>query len=120
VPLRSLVNPAIDPGNVAEPSGDAVPFHAALPGYHPTPAHALEAVAGELGLAVARVASWRGLRCRVFLPARSSERRRRAIADEGAEVTVVGVGSLAAAAARFAAATAEPRACVIGVEGLTA
>lgn len=136
--LRSLVNPAVDPGNVADPSGEARPFHAALPGYRPTPAHDLEEVAGELGLAavtvkdesdrfglpafkvlgaswaveralrehpdvhtliaasagnhgraVARVASWRGLRCRVFLPARSTEGRRRAIADEGAAITVV-------------------------------
>ncbi|HUA71140.1 MAG TPA: pyridoxal-phosphate dependent enzyme [Solirubrobacteraceae bacterium] len=192
VQLRSLVNPAVDRGNVAEPSGDAAPFHTGLPGYQPTPAHALEAVADELGLAavtvkdesnrlglpafkvlgaswaveralreypashtliaasagnhgraLAHVASERGLRCRVFLPARSSERRRRAIADVGASepahwvidgyqtlfaetaaqgshdliLVPVGVGSLAAAAARFAAAT---QSRVIGVEPATA
>jgi diaminopropionate ammonia-lyase len=223
--LRSFVNPAVDPVRVAEPSPEAAAFHAALPGYRPTPVHALPGVAGELGLpavgvkdesdrfglpafkvlgaswavhralredadahtlvaasagnhgrAVARVAAWRGLRCRVFLPARSRPARREAIASEGADITVVdgdyedaveraraagampghleiadvgdsgpahwvidgyqtlfaeaavegrhdtilvpvGVGSLAAAAARFAAATG---ATVIGVEPATA
>jgi diaminopropionate ammonia-lyase len=156
VRLRSLVNPAVDPGNVAPPSVEAGPFHAALPGYRPTPAHELEAVARELGLAavtvkdesdrfglpafkvlgaswavervlrehpaadtlvaasagnhgraVARVASWRGLRCRVFVPARSTERRRRAIDDEGAAVTVVD-GDYEEAVAQARAAAAEP------------
>jgi diaminopropionate ammonia-lyase len=156
VQLRSLVNPAVDRGNVAEPSGDAAPFHAALPGYQPTPLHALHEVAGELGLAavtvkdesdrlglpafkvlgaswaveralrehpsahtliaasagnhgraVARVASWRGLRCHVFLPARSSERRRSAIAGEGAVLTIVD-GDYEEAVARAHAAAAEP------------
>jgi len=223
--LRSLVNPSVDPARVAVPSPDAAAFHAALPGYRPTPVHSLPAVAGELGLAavsvkdesdrfglpafkvlgaswaveralrenpgagtlvaasagnhgraVARVAAWRGLGCRVFLPARSSPARREAIASEGADITVVagdyedavdraraagampghleiadvgdsgparwvidgyqtlfaetavhgrhdtilvpvGVGSLAAAAARFAAATG---ATLIGVEPATA
>ena len=223
--LRSLINPNVDPAGVAVPSRDAAAFHAALPGYRPTPLHRLVAVAGELGLgevaikdesdrlglpafkvlgaswaveralaahpsahtlvaasagnhgrAVARVAAWRGLRCRVFLPARSRPARRRAIASEGADITIVdgdyedavdearaagslpghleiadvgdsesagwvidgyqtlfaeaadeiaahvilvpvGVGSLAAAAARFAAANA---AHVIGVEPETA
>ena len=116
-------------------------FHAALPGYAPTPVHELRDVAAELGLgavlvkdesnrfglpsfkvlgaswavecglaehdgvhtlvaasagnhgrAVAHVASRRGLRCRVFLPARSSPARRDAIAAEGAEVVVVDGG----------------------------
>jgi diaminopropionate ammonia-lyase len=156
VQLRSLVNPAVEPGNVAEPSADAAPFHAALPGYRPTPVHALHEVAGELGLAavtikdesdrlglpafkvlgaswaaeralrehpsahtliaasagnhgraVARVASWRGLRCHVFLPARSSERRRSAIAGEGAVLTIVD-GDYEQAVARAHAAAAEP------------
>jgi diaminopropionate ammonia-lyase len=136
--MRSLVNPAVDSGAVADPSDEAASFHAALPGYRPTPAHELESVASELGLvavtvkdesnrlglpafkvlgaswaveralrerpaahtliaasagnhgrAVARAAAWRGLRCRVFLPARSSPARRRAIAGEGAAITVV-------------------------------
>jgi diaminopropionate ammonia-lyase len=53
-------------------------------------AHTLVAAsAGNHGRAVARVAAWRGMRCRVFLPARSSEARREAIAAEGAEVVVV-------------------------------
>ena len=154
--LRSLVNAAVDPGNVAEPSGDAAAFHTHLPGYQPTPAHALEVVAGELGLAavtvkdesnrlglpafkvlgaswaveralreypashtliaasagnhgraVAHVASERGLRCRVYLPVRSSERRRRAIAGEGAAIIVVD-GDYEDAVARARAAAAEP------------
>jgi len=154
--VRGLVNAAVDPGNVADPSRDAGPFHAALPGYRPTPAHQLEAVAGELGLAavtvkdesdrfglpafkvlgaswaveralreqpaahtliaasagnhgraVARVASWRGLRCRVFLPARATGGRRRAIAGEGAAITVVD-GDYEDAVARARAAASEP------------
>jgi diaminopropionate ammonia-lyase len=47
------------------------------------------ASAGNHGRAVAWVARMRGLRCRVLLPARSSEARRAAIAAEGAEVVVV-------------------------------
>jgi diaminopropionate ammonia-lyase len=47
------------------------------------------ASAGNHGRAVAHVAASRGLGCRVFLPARSLEVRRRAIAGEGAEVVVV-------------------------------
>jgi diaminopropionate ammonia-lyase len=136
----------------------------------------IAASAGNHGRAVAHVAALRGLRCRVFLPARSAVARRDAIAAEGAEVVVtdgdyenavaravrdgsedgaveiadvsesgpaswvidgyatlfaeaamqgehdlilvpVGVGSLAAAAARFAAQTG---AKVIGVEPVTA
>ena len=47
------------------------------------------ASAGNHGRAVAHVAALRGLRARVFLPARSVAARREAIAGEGAEVVVV-------------------------------
>ena len=47
------------------------------------------ASAGNHGRAVARVAKQRGLACRVFLPARSVDARREAIASEGAEIVVV-------------------------------
>jgi diaminopropionate ammonia-lyase len=47
------------------------------------------ASAGNHGRAVAHVAALRGLRCRIFLPARSAAARREAIAAEGAEVVVV-------------------------------
>jgi diaminopropionate ammonia-lyase len=61
------------------------------------------ASAGNHGRAVARVAAARGLRCRVFLPARAAAARREAIAGEGAEVVVVD-GDYEAAVARAAAA----------------
>jgi diaminopropionate ammonia-lyase len=48
--MRSLVNTAVRPAAVAAPSTDAADFHAALPGYRPTPVHVLPAVATELGL----------------------------------------------------------------------
>ena len=48
------------------------------------------ASAGNHGRAVARVASLRGLRCRIFLPERALAVRRQAIEREGAEVVVVG------------------------------
>jgi diaminopropionate ammonia-lyase len=47
------------------------------------------ASAGNHGVAVAHVAAARGLRCCVFLPARSAAARREAIAAEGADVIVV-------------------------------
>jgi diaminopropionate ammonia-lyase len=47
------------------------------------------ASAGNHGRAVARAAAWRGLRARVYLPARALAARREAIASEGAEVIVV-------------------------------
>ncbi len=47
------------------------------------------ASAGNHGRAVAHVAARRGLRARVFLPARSLTARREAIAAEGADVVVV-------------------------------
>ena len=44
---------------------------------------------GNHGRAVARVASWLGLMCRVFVPANTIEVRIKSIEDEGAAVTVV-------------------------------
>ncbi|HYI20497.1 MAG TPA: pyridoxal-phosphate dependent enzyme [Solirubrobacteraceae bacterium] len=71
-------------------------------------AHTLVAAsAGNHGRAVAHVAAARGLRCRVFLPARSLAVRREAIAGEGAEVVVVD-GGYEEAVARAAAAGAGP------------
>jgi diaminopropionate ammonia-lyase len=64
------------------------------------------ASAGNHGRAVARVAALRGLRCRIFLPARALPVRREAIASEGAEI-VVG-GTYEEAVGRAAAAGAEP------------
>ncbi|HET6551046.1 MAG TPA: pyridoxal-phosphate dependent enzyme [Solirubrobacter sp.] len=65
------------------------------------------ASAGNHGRAVAHVAALRGLRCRVFLPARSLAARREAIAAEGAEVVVVD-GTYEDAVARAAAEGREP------------
>ncbi len=45
------MNPALDLPAVPAPSGDARRYHAALPGYRPTPVHDLPRVAAELGLA---------------------------------------------------------------------
>jgi diaminopropionate ammonia-lyase len=47
---RVVVNAAYDPAAVGRPAGDAPAFHAALPGYAPTPVRALDGVARELGL----------------------------------------------------------------------
>ena len=64
------------------------------------------ASAGNHGRAVAHVAALRGLRCRIFLPARSAAgARREAIAGEGAEVVVVD-GDYEDAVARASAARA--------------
>jgi diaminopropionate ammonia-lyase len=49
----------------------------------------IAASAGNHGRAVAHVAAGRGLRCRIFLPARALPARRAAIAGEGAEIVVV-------------------------------
>jgi diaminopropionate ammonia-lyase len=65
------------------------------------------ASAGNHGRAVARVAAMRGLRARVFLPARSAAARREAIAGEGAEVVVV-EGTYEDAVARAEAEGARP------------
>src|SRR5205807_6541593 len=48
--IAAVVNAALDRGRVPQPSGEAAAFHAALPGYAPTPLHELPAVAAELGL----------------------------------------------------------------------
>ncbi len=134
--MRALVNPSARPEAVPSPSSEARAFHAALPGYAPTPLHDVSALApgagaawlkdesdrlglpafkvlgaswaieralrerpdvhtlvaasaGNHGRAVAHVAAARGLRARVFLPARSVTARREAIAGEGADVVVV-------------------------------
>lgn len=65
------------------------------------------ASAGNHGRAVAHVAALRGLRCRVFLPARSAGARREAIEAEGANVVVVD-GSYERAVAEAEVAGAEP------------
>ena len=48
--MRCLVNPAQNGAAVPAPATDATPFHAALPGYRPTPVRDLPALAAELGL----------------------------------------------------------------------
>ena len=77
---------------------------------HPGAHTLVAASAGNHGRAVAHVAARRGLRCRVFLPARSLAVRREAIAGEGAEVVVVD-GDYEEAVARATAAGARSRAC---------
>jgi diaminopropionate ammonia-lyase len=74
------------------------------------------ASAGNHGRAVARVAAMRGLRARVFLPARSAAARREAIAGEGAEVVVV-EGTYEDAVARAQAEGARPDAAEIADVG---
>jgi diaminopropionate ammonia-lyase len=75
--------------------------------HQPRTTTVVAASAGNHGRAVAHVAALRGLGCRVFLPARSLQSRRDAIAAEGAEVVVVDgtyedAVALAAAAGRQA------------------
>jgi diaminopropionate ammonia-lyase len=65
------------------------------------------ASAGNHGRAVAHVAAWRGMGCRIFLPARAAPARREAIAAEGAEVIVMDRG-YEDAVARAAAEGARP------------
>ena len=48
--MRALVNPAARAGEVPPPSHDALPFHASLDGYAPTPVRELPALAAELGV----------------------------------------------------------------------
>jgi diaminopropionate ammonia-lyase len=48
--MRSVVNRALDQAAVPGPSRDAAAFHAALPGYRPTPVRDLAALAAELGV----------------------------------------------------------------------
>jgi diaminopropionate ammonia-lyase len=77
------------------------------------------ASAGNHGRAVARAAAARGLRCRVYLPARSLPVRREAIAGEGAEVVVVD-GTYEDAVALAAADAREPgvaEVADVGTEG---
>jgi len=45
-----FANPAVRPEAVPPPSGEAASFHAALPGYRPTPLRDLPGLAAELGL----------------------------------------------------------------------
>jgi diaminopropionate ammonia-lyase len=73
----------------------------------PTTHTLVAASAGNHGRAVARAAAARGLRCRVYLPARSLPVRREAIAGEGAEVVVVD-GTYEDAVALAAADAREP------------
>jgi diaminopropionate ammonia-lyase len=67
----------------------------------------IAASAGNHGRAVAHVAALRGLRSRVFLPARAAAGRREAIAAEGAEVVMID-GTYEEAVARAAAEGARP------------
>ena len=48
---RFLVNPAVRPEAVADPSVEAAAFHVRLPGWAETPVRRLDGVAAELGLA---------------------------------------------------------------------
>jgi len=86
-------------------------------------AHTLVAAsAGNHGRAVARVAAWCGMRCRVFLPARSSAARQEAIAAEGAKVMVVD-GSYEDAVERAIREAREPGALLVadvGADGTAA
>jgi diaminopropionate ammonia-lyase len=57
-----------------------------------TPAHPLTLMAatdGNHGRAVARVARWLGIGARIFIPSFVAPERRRAIAEEGAELVVI-------------------------------
>jgi diaminopropionate ammonia-lyase len=65
------------------------------------------ASAGNHGRAVAHVAARRGLRSRIFLPARSVAARRDAITQEGAEVVIVD-GTYEDAVVQASEAAAEP------------
>jgi diaminopropionate ammonia-lyase len=163
--VRAVVNPAADPALVPAESDAAAAFHAALPGYAPTPVHDLPEVAEELGLAavlvkdesnrlglpafkvlgaswaieraladepaahtlvaasagnhgraVAHVARGRGLACRIFLPDRAAEPRRRAIAGEDADVVIVD-GDYETAVAGARAAAEEPGVLLIADVG---
>ncbi len=53
--MRTVANPAVDPGALPAPSQEALSFHRSLPGYAPTPLRELPAVAAELGLATVAV-----------------------------------------------------------------
>ncbi len=49
--MRAQVNPAVDPARVAPPDASARAFHAALPGYAPTPVRDLPGAAADAGVA---------------------------------------------------------------------
>jgi diaminopropionate ammonia-lyase len=74
------------------------------------------ASAGNHGRAVAHAAALRRIACRVYLPARSLEVRREAIASEGAEVVIVD-GTYEDAVEAAALAATEPGAAVIADVG---
>ena len=76
----------------------------------------IAASAGNHGRAVAHVARRRGLRSRIFLPARSLRVRREAIAGEGADIVVVD-GTYEDAVAGAEAAAAEPGALLVSDVG---
>jgi diaminopropionate ammonia-lyase len=76
------------------------------------------ASAGNHGRAVAHAARQRGLACRIYLPARSLEARRDAIASEGAEVVVVD-GSYEEAVQAAAPAADEPGVVLIADVGVS-
>ncbi len=82
---------------------------------HPELRTLVAASAGNHGRAVAHEAARRGLNCRIFLPQRSAEARRNAIALEGAEL-VIG-GSYEEALQRAAEAAAAPDAAEIADAG---
>jgi diaminopropionate ammonia-lyase len=48
--IDAVINPAVDRSRVPPPRGEAAVFHAALPGYAPTPLRELPTLAAELGL----------------------------------------------------------------------
>jgi diaminopropionate ammonia-lyase len=48
--VRSVVNERYAPRSVPPPATDALPFHRTLPGYEPTPARELSALARSLGI----------------------------------------------------------------------
>ena len=76
----------------------------------------IAASAGNHGRAVARAAALRGMACRVYLPARSLDVRREAIAAEGAELVVVD-GTYEQAVEAAAVAAAEPGVALIADVG---
>jgi diaminopropionate ammonia-lyase len=76
-------------------------------GEEPSTHTLVAASAGNHGRAVAHVAALRGLRARIFLPARSVAARREAIRQEGAEVVIVD-GTYEDAVARATEAAAVP------------
>src|SRR5258705_199820 len=121
---RCLVNPSVDPQAVPPPSRAAEAFHASLPGYRPTPLRELPGVAGPAGAGgrpggvetAAGGGAGRGRGVTDGYATLFSERAARGKSPQ-AILVPVGVGSLAAAAARYAAAAGVR---TIGVEPVTA